>query len=605
MDLEEHKGEWVPDEPLERGVLRSSLIINLFPHQITSVYDLEKLEREKKRDLGYKIMETTMGVFGDAPGHGKSLSMIAVIDRDEMEWDLETPFQYEEIEAFGPSSTYIVRRKIKKEKLDCTLIVASNSLIGQWEKELKRAKKISFHTVTKKKHMEIDPNDYHVVLCSDTMYNGFIDQFHSFAWKRFVFDEAASTHIPSMKTVYAGFYWFITATFPNLSKIRGRNQHFIKTIFSSISPVTFGYMLVKNDDDYVKSSYYMPEPVKVSHKCIQPGVLEVVGDMVGGDIAAMIAAGHIDGAIKHLGGEDDGPRNIIEVVTSNKKEELERAEEKVEEHYPSRKKDSAHKERYKMWVDRVVEIKEKLATIKKRFEKILEDDCSICTNKLENPVLLPCCQNIVCSSCIHEWLSHSPTCHMCRAEVKVGSLISVTDKKAPAPIVFEEDDDEEDEMGDEEEEKGDRKPRELEVMKDDGFVEVKGKKKSDKKKKGVLSKAETIVQIINDKPDGKFIVFSGHDESFDLIKKSFKDNDTAYVEIKGGRESREKKLAMYQTGDVNTIFLNAKFNGAGINLEMTTDIIIYHDMDPLVEIQLIGRANRVGRVGALTIHYLE
>ncbi|MDD4930579.1 MAG: C-terminal helicase domain-containing protein [Candidatus Colwellbacteria bacterium] len=167
---------------------------------------------------------------------------------------------------------------------------------------------------------------------------------------------------------------------------------------------------------------------------------------------------------------------------------------------------------------------------------------------------------------------------MCRSEVKVGALISVTDKKSPAPIVF----DDSDEEG------------------DDSFVEVKKKKN-----KIVLSKPETIIKIIEDHPGEKFIVFSAHDESFDLIKDSFKDNNTEYVEIKGTREAREKKLAMYQTGDVDTIFLNAKFNGAGINLQMTGHIIYYHQMDPLMEIQLTGRANRIGREGPLTIHYLE
>ena len=120
-----------------------------------------------------------------------------------------------------------------------------------------------------------------------------------------------------------------------------------------------------------------------------------------------------------------------------------------------------------------------------------------------------------------------------------------------------------------------------------------------------MSKPDTIVEIINNNPYGKFIVFSAHDESFNLIKNAFEENEIDYVEIKGTRESREKKMVMYQKGDINTIFLNSKFNGAGINLEMTTDIIIYHGMEPLMEVQLIGRANRVGRVGTLNVHYLE
>lgn len=545
---------------------KSSINIQLFPHQITSVNDMEKLELDKRRDLGNKYIEMTMGILGDLPGGGKTLSMICVIDRDKMKWDMDTQFEYEEVEAIGPASTYITRRKIKKERLDCTLIIASTSLIWQWEREMNRAKKLSYHTITKKTHFDVDPDDYHVILCSDTMYNKFVENFESFAWKRFVFDEAASTHIPSMNTIYAGFYWFITATFPNLSNIRGTKKHFLKTIFSTISQLTFEYMLVKNHDEYVKSSYNILDPNKIIHKCINPGVLKVVGDIVSSDISIMISAGNIDGALKLLGGED-GPKNIIEVVTHNTIDELDYSKKKVEEHYESRNKDSVHTERYKMWTDRVVTLEKKLNTINDRFSKVLDDDCSICSETLKNPVLLPCCQNIVCLDCIHKWISSNPSCHMCRSTVKIKELI----------------------------------PIDVNYKKEGSENKLNVKSKSKK----ILNKQDTIINIINENPDGKFIVFSAYEESFKIIKKTFSENDISFVEIKGTRESRDKKLKQYREGDINVIFLNSKYNGAGIELQITSDIIIYHEMDDQTEIQLIGRANRIGRNGRLNVHYLE
>ena len=536
----------------------------------------------------------TMGVFGDLPGFGKTISLVALIDRDKMVWDLETPFEYEEIEAFGPSSTYITKRRIKKERLDCTFIVVSTSIIGQWEKEMTRAENIRCHTITKRAHMNIDPNDYHTILCSDAMYNIFVEKFEDYAWKRFIFDEAASTHIPSMKSIYAGFYWFVTATFPNLSKIRGRKQHFLKTIFSTISPLTFDQMLVKNDDDYVKRSYAIPIPITISHQCIKPGVLEVVGDMIGNDVVSMISAGNINGAINHIGG-DDGPKNIIEIVILNCREDLECAQRKVKENFTTRNKDSAHKERYKKWVDTVESLTKKLKTIKERFENYLRDeDCFICKDNIKNPVLLPCCQQIGCIECVTQWLKNNSSCPHCRTNMIIGDLISVTDKKL-VEIEMEESDGEE----------SDGEERKEGEIKREGSIKRGHPRVNKKEKNIILNKQDKIVEIIKDKPNGKFIVFSLHDNTFDIIKKSFEDEHMKYVEIKGARETREKRLKMYQTGEINTIFLNAKFNGAGINLEMTTDIIIYHDMDPLMKIQLIGRANRVGRVGSLTIHTLD
>jgi hypothetical protein len=50
--------------------------------------------------------------------------------------------------------------------------------------------------------------------------------------------------------------------------------------------------------------------------------------------------------------------------------------------------------------------------------------------------------------------------------------------------------------------------------------------------------------------------------------------------------------------------LNAKNYGSGLNLQMTTDIIIYHKMSKDLENQVIGRGQRLGRTDALNVHYL-
>ena len=50
--------------------------------------------------------------------------------------------------------------------------------------------------------------------------------------------------------------------------------------------------------------------------------------------------------------------------------------------------------------------------------------------------------------------------------------------------------------------------------------------------------------------------------------------------------------------------LNAKYFGAGMNLQMATDIVIYHRFNRELEEQVIGRAQRLGRKTTLNIFYL-
>jgi SNF2 family DNA or RNA helicase len=580
----------------------SGVDIDLYPHQITSVNNLENIELKKRFELRDEFfIDTTMGIFGDLPGYGKSISIVSLLARDKMEWNLEEQFEYEEVYESGPSSTYMLKCKIKREKLDCNLIVCSTSIIGQWEKELKHSS-ICYHTIVKKADINMDPNDYHVVLCSSTMYNHLIDKFQTRVWKRFIFDEAASTHIPSMKSVYAGFYWFITATFPMLNKIKGR-AHFIRKIFGNMTSSVFNSLLIKNDDEYVKASFSMPVPRTIIHECLNPGVFGVVRDIIPRDIVEMISAGDISGAIKFLGGGETD-KNLIDVVTNKKQEELTNAKQKVKKYLKDKNKDTTHADRYDKWVKKEKELTDQLESIKERFDKILEDPCSICQSDLDKPIMVPCCQNIFCGVCLFEWLKNHKTCPLCRQNVNHSGLIHLVKKKqneirgdvskCKIEIIFEDSDDEEEKNGKDEI----RETRQVETR------QVETRRVETRRVVERKTKAETVIDIINNNPNGKFIVFSSHDESFELVKPLCKENDIEVLELKGGRGSKENKLQKYQSGEVNVILLNSKFNGAGLNLQNTTDIILYHEMNQFIETQVIGRANRIGRVGELVIHRL-
>ena len=47
--------------------------------------------------------------------------------------------------------------------------------------------------------------------------------------------------------------------------------------------------------------------------------------------------------------------------------------------------------------------------------------------------------------------------------------------------------------------------------------------------------------------------------------------------------------------------LNTQDCGSGINLENTTDMIVYHQMSKEKDEQIVGRAQRPGRTGKLNI----
>jgi hypothetical protein len=60
----------------------------------------------------------------------------------------------------------------------------------------------------------------------------------------------------------------------------------------------------------------------------------------------------------------------------------------------------------------------------------------------------------------------------------------------------------------------------------------------------------------------------------------------------------------FTNGKINVVMMNAQHYGSGLNLQMATDIIIYHEMPKELETQVIGRAQRLGRSEPLIVHYL-
>ena len=127
-------------------------------------------------------------------------------------------------------------------------------------------------------------------------------------------------------------------------------------------------------------------------------------------------------------------------------------------------------------------------------------------------------------------------------------------------------------------------------------------KRVEKPKK--LTKPDTIIKIINDNRNGKFVVFSEYDECFSSIRGILRENKISYKELKGMSSTRAKYIQQFKEGKIKVLFLNSTRNGAGINLQETTDIILYHDMDSSQKDQIIGRANRIGKQDILRVHFL-
>ena len=545
-------------ENIRMVVQPRNLKVTLFPHQLASIYQMETFEREKKLVNEYFVKESNIGVNADPTGFGKTLSMIGLILRDKMEWSLETPYVFELISS--EAGGRIIKRNIQRyDKFPATLVLVSQSIIGQWEQELKNTPLV-VGTVSSRKGIDtVNPEECDVVLVTPSMYNTLIISHKGYAWKRFVYEEPGHLKISGMKEVHAGFYWFVTAT-PNSITLNHRNcrNSFMKEIVGNgwwDFETQFKGMILRNEHDFVTSSFNMPPTIYEYHECYNP-VLNSVRGFVSDSIKNMIEGGNIEGAIYALGGGKTG--NIIDLVKQKKFEELEEVEAKIRI-YTIRDDEV----RLLEWNNRKKEINNQIKELDNKVKEMLNSSCHICLEPLFSPVMEPGCQNLFCGQCILTWLTSHSSCPLCRTTVNTKELIYVSNEEET-----------------EEKRKGAEETR-------------------------TMTKLEKIVDIINKKKDGKFLIFSAFDNTFTSICTALLENNITFAQIKGTISNRQKSINDFKNGETTVIFLNTNFNGAGINLQEATDIILYHEMDTNTQMQILGRANRIGRNTSLKVHYLQ
>ena len=352
--------------------------VKLFPHQLSAIYMMEQREKDKiikvcDYENFQEEIETKLSIFADIVGYGKTFSIIGLIIRDNMKWDLNEPYK-----VCITSTNDIGHRGIIKEnrmkiktftRINTTLIVVNNSLINQWLGELNKS---DLKIKVIKKTVEASTSDvteFDVVLISSKMYNILAKEWGNVAWKRFIFDEPQSTRIPAMRTICAGYYWLISATPLSLyNRFSNASTHFIYSIFNNrLEYDTFKAMIVKNNDDYVRQSYRLPEVINIHHECYQP-VYNMVNGYVDNITLSLISAGDISGAIERLGGNQTS--NIVDLIKKKKTDRIDLLKLLISQSSTNR---NAEK-----WNEEIQKLEKEISELKNKFDDKLKGECPIC-----------------------------------------------------------------------------------------------------------------------------------------------------------------------------------------------------------------------------------
>ena len=522
---------------------------------------------EKFKEMKMEI-ETNYGILADKVGAGKTFMTMGMIVYNQIP---------KERDRIINSSIYTVTKyKDTEVPKKTNLIIVPHNLSHQWKQAFEyctlKTYKISKRSdvdnlvyednifANKPAAPDADYNEtncvcyYDVIIISATMFELFYEKFNTIKWARIIIDEVVTIKLPSDLEFKCNFIWFITAT---PSGIRYVRRNYVRDLVSTMKDYVMNNIIIKNDDEFVDQSMHLPNINQIIIKCLTPKELNIVKEYVDGDIINMINGGDIQGAITKLNCNIETSESILDVVTKKIKKELHNRKKELEYEQkviPDNQK--THDEKIRHIQAKIKELENKCEGIETRIKSFKEEHCPICYEEFISPLLTPCCNNLFCLKC----LSLCQVCPMCRSEIDIKKCTIISDTKL--------------------------------------------KESKEIKEKTLCTKADNLITLIKTKPNGKFLVFSNYDRTFENLNEKLTDNGIKYNRLVGSNVVINSILRKFNSGDIKVLMLNAINYGSGLNLQMATDIIIYHELDMELETQVIGRAQRLGRKEPLNVYYL-
>ena len=598
----------------------ASIKVLMKPHQLAMLNYTSMLEQTCNdkpilidKDESSTKIKVNFGVIADNVGSGKSLMILSMIAREKL-------LKYIPDDYRSTSGIMSIETKYKKvdDYLPINLVVVPHGIYNQWCKYINDYTNLSYFGINNKKKVkefnnlikkirygEGDSNstsdnlaDYDLVLTTNTRYNEiasslFIQVGRRYRISRLIIDEADSIKIQAAREIDSSFTWFVSSSYENIIHPSGRKVYtnsqgqtsdyydyysgftitkyinkgieytgFIRDRCRYLSYLNEYYLkmiIIKNSSNFVKESFSLPEPIIHNILCENTNVVNVLGSVLSRDVLSHINAGDIQGAIEKLSCTKVSEQNVIKAATddlnielNNKKVEYEMKTKMI---YSSENAKKNALEKIQM---KIFDLEGKIQQIKNRLGE--NDMCPICYDEVDNATIAQCCNNKFCFGCLSHWLSSNKNCPLCRTTITINDLIVITEDECES-----------------------------------------------KEKKVLKGKEYHLIEILkNLNEKSKVLIFSEYNNSFGIVERELNRLNIKSGIIKGN--SIENTIRSYKSNEpdsIKALMLNSRFFGSGLNLENSTDIIMYHAMSPEITKQVIGRAQRPGRTGPLNIWNLR
>ena len=467
--------------------------------------------------------------------------------------------------------------KIDTGPASSNLIIVPHSLVPQWIQTLELST-LKYYKIQKKSELESLSYDkikeFDVILLSSTHIAGFLRKWVMISntdegrWNRIIVDEPhVISGLKDYLFEYTNFVWLICATPESI--ISDGYKVIFKYFFGKSNRENSFYetekqaVCVKNADSYINKSIQLI-PFKItSVNCLTPAYINILGSSIPSRALELLHSGSTSEAISYLNCNADTSDNIVKSLTNYYRNKLTNLNYKIQYIQQINISNRDREERLKQPLLDKEKLEKTIQGIKNRIENASDKLCPICFDNFNVPVASNCCHNIFCMECLLQCASRTKKCPMCREKLDTSKLHAiVSENEATTQTTTTTD---------------------TLPTKDDSLINI-------------LKNAES---------SKKFLVVSNYDSTFTNIQQKLLDNNIKFSMITGTSAHIQKVIREYVSGEIQVILLNSTHFGSGLNLEMTTDIIIYHKLKKSTETQVVGRAQRLGRTSQLNVTYLK
>lgn len=503
---------------------------------------------------------TKVCYLGDKVGSGKTLCILGIIANNLSANKKDTVDDKEYyVSQYTKSIRYIDFTTIQPDDTimypNLNVIVVPIILFKQWEDNIRNFIDMKFISISSKKQVKTiksqDFTDVNIFLISSRVYNDFTVLLNKCCISRLFFDEALTINIPNSQGMSANMMYLVDASF-NIRRPEAVNRGFLARILAFFSESC----VICCTEEFISKSFSLPEPSIETIICEEMKTLSILRDILPNGMVSSINSDTIGDLYRQYRictfKEADIIKHIFTSQIADKSNlmiDLE-AEQKKTYINPSDKN------------DKIKQITKKIEDIDTKITEmelcIGNDTCMICYDIPVNKCLTNCCKKVTCFECIGSWLIDKHTCPYCRRNISLDKLSAITEQEFKV-------------------------------------TELKNK----------LYHLEILLKSIEN-TDKKLLIFSQKTSTFNKIYDILDNLNIQHRTItKSNNLYSQSYIDKYKYGNIQCLLMNSSYVCAGLNLQMTTDLILYHKYSKSIENQIIGRCIRPGLTHVVNIFHLR